>query len=160
MAEAFALDMETGPVGPTGFGLASGTTGALLGVRFGGGVGFSSTNSGFSSGITSGGGGGGGSSSGGGVGCGGSGWVSSDISTVASGMSLRSIIFSAGRMAAIPTAAKCRAIAPPKAAMVCHFGAGRKSSGPLISGYRLGPRPAPALLLISNDSFINPEERI
>ena len=72
IAEALAFDIDTGPTGPTGFGLARGTTGALLGVRFGGGVGFSSTNSGCCSGMASGGGGGGGSSSGGGVGCGGS----------------------------------------------------------------------------------------
>jgi len=124
-ATAFADDIDIGPTGPTGFGLASGTTGALLGVRFGGGVGFSSTNSGFSSGIASGGGGGGGSSSGGGVGCGGSCCVSIDISTVASGISERSTTFSVGLIAAIPTAAKCRAIAPPKAAITCHLGAGR-----------------------------------
>jgi len=104
-ATAFAEDMDIGPVGPTGFGFASGTTGALVGGRFGGGVGFSSTNSGACSGIASGGGGGGGSSSGGGVGCACSAG-SSDISTVASGMSERSTIFSAGLMAAIPTAAK------------------------------------------------------
>lgn len=105
-ATAFAEDIDIGPEGPAGFGFASGTTGALLGGRFGGGVGFSSTNSGFSSGIASGGGGGGGSSSGGGVGCGGSCCVSSDISTVASGMSVRSRTFSVGLMAAIPTAAR------------------------------------------------------
>src|SRR2546423_3886163 len=90
-ATAFAEDMEIGPTAAV-FGLARGWTGALLGVRLGGGVGFSSTNSGFSSGMASGGGGGGGSSSGGGVGCGGSCWVSSDISTVASGIWLRSKI--------------------------------------------------------------------
>src|SRR6476659_7436156 len=102
-ATAFAEDIDIGPTGPTGLGLARGTTGALLGVRFGGGVGFSSTNSGCCSGIASGGGGGGGSSSGGGVGCGGSCCVSSDISTVASGISDRSTIFSAGRIAAMTT---------------------------------------------------------
>ena len=68
MATAFADDIDIGPTGPTGFGFASGTTGALVGGRFGGGVGFSSTNSGCCSGMASGGGGGGGSSSGGGVG--------------------------------------------------------------------------------------------
>lgn len=125
MATAFAEDIDIGPTGPTGFGLARGTTGALLGVRFGGGVGFSSTNSGCCSGMASGGGGGGGSSSGGGVGCGGSCWVSSDISTVASGISERSTTFSAGRIAAIATAVKWSAMAPPKAAMACHRGAGR-----------------------------------
>ena len=93
IALTFAEDIDIGPTGPTGLGFAIGATGWLLGVRFGGGVAFSSTNSGFSSGIASGGGGGGGSSSGGGVGCGGSCCVSSDISTVASGMSLRSTIF-------------------------------------------------------------------
>src|SRR5262245_56837074 len=82
-AITFAADIDIGPTGPCGFGRAVGWTGLF--VCFGGGVSFSSTNSGFSSGITSGGGGGGGSSSGGGVGCGGSGSCSIDISTVASG---------------------------------------------------------------------------
>ena len=104
-ATAFADDIDIGPT-LAAFGFAIGCTGAVLGGRFGGGVGFSSTNSGFSSGIASGGGGGGGSSSGGGVGWGGSCCVSNDISTVASGISLKSTIFSAGLMAAIPTAAQ------------------------------------------------------
>ena len=123
-ATALAEDIDIGPTGPTGFGLAMGTTGALLGVRFGGGVGFSSTNSGFSSGIASGGGGGGGSSSGGGVGWGGSCWVSRDISTVASGISVRSTTFSVGRIEAIATAVRWSAIAPPNAATACQRGAG------------------------------------
>ncbi len=104
-ATALAEDMDMGPTGPTGFGFAKGTTGALLGVRLGGGVGFSSTNSGCCSGMASGGGGGGGSSSGGGGGCG-SCCVSSDISTVASGISVRSTTFSTGLIMAIPTAAR------------------------------------------------------
>ena len=95
-AITFAEDMDIGPMGPTGFGFAMGTTGLLEGGFLGGGVGFSSTNSGFCSGIASGGGGGGGSSSGGGVGCGGSGCCSIDISTVASGISDRSTICSFG----------------------------------------------------------------
>src|SRR3954471_23061584 len=45
-ATAFADDIDIGPATPAGFGFASGTTGALLGVRLGCGVGFSSTNSG------------------------------------------------------------------------------------------------------------------
>lgn len=67
-ATAFAEDIDIGPMGPTGFGFAIGATGLFVGGLFGGGVGFSSTNSGLSSGTASGGGGGGGSSSGGGVG--------------------------------------------------------------------------------------------
>src|SRR2546421_6800289 len=102
-----------------------GAAGLLLGGRFGGGVASSRNSGGACSGIASGGGGGGGSSSGGGVGCGGSCCVSIDISTVASGISERSTTFSVGLIAAIPTAAKCRAIAPPKAAITCHLGAGR-----------------------------------
>lgn len=122
-ATAFAEDIDIGPT-EAAFGLASGTTGALVGGRFGGGVGFSSTNSGCCSGIASGGGGGGGSSSGGGVGCGS--WAGSrDISTVASGMSVRSTIFSAGFMAAMPTAARWRPTAPAIAAQTCQRGGGR-----------------------------------
>ena len=67
-ATAFAEDIDIGPTGPTGLGFAIGWTGWVEGGRFGGGVAFSSTYSGFSSGTASGGGGGGGSSSGGGVG--------------------------------------------------------------------------------------------
>ena len=122
-ATALADDIDIGPT-EAAFGFASGTTGALVGGRFGGGVGFSSTNSGTCSGIASGGGGGGGSSSGGGVGCA-SCAGSSDISTVASGMSERSTIFSAGLMAAIPTAAKWINTAPPIAAQTCQRGGGR-----------------------------------
>jgi hypothetical protein len=102
VAITFAEDMD---IGPTAFGLAIGATGLVEAGCLGGGVGFSSTNSGFCSGIASGGGGGGGSSSGGGVGCG-SCCCSSDISTAASGMSVRSTIFSFGWMEAIATAAK------------------------------------------------------
>lgn len=68
-----ALPLGAGPVGPAVTGRAMGWTGCVEGGLFGGGVGFSSTNSGFCSGMASGGGGGGGSSSGGGVGWGGSG---------------------------------------------------------------------------------------
>jgi len=95
-AITFADDMDIGPTGPTGLGLAIGDTGLVEGGCLGGGVGFSSTNSGFWSGIASGGGGGGGSSSGGGVGWGGSCCCSIEISTVASGISLRSTICSFG----------------------------------------------------------------
>ncbi len=98
-----AFPVGAGPVAPTAAGLAIGEAGFVEGGRFGGGVDFSSTNSGV---FTSGSGGGGANSSGGGVGCGGSGVWSIDSSTTASGICDRSSTFSLGWIEAIATAAK------------------------------------------------------
>src|SRR5450755_4176970 len=106
IATAFADDIDIGPAlgKPAGFGRAIGATGFVVGGLLGGGVGFSSTNSGTSVGSGGTSTGSGSTSSGGGVGSGAA--CSNVTSATASGIWLRSAGCSSGFNPAMTTAVK------------------------------------------------------